>query len=453
MLSLFSVLFTPLRGRREGHFMRCFWLALGTLIMSTLCYRPGITHTSVVAWGAYTNQMTPWLVCLCGFISLLAMILSTSGVNTWLSVQGVRMFGTLLTLTNLVITLCFLVSSLLWFYVLFEASLIPMFLIIAGWSPYRERIEATYYMVVYTVGASLPLLLVIAYLKSPLSKVLSPLIQSEVSVLPTEAICCSCLLAFLVKLPMYPFHLWLPKAHVEAPTAGSMLLAGVMLKLGGFGLVCSLTMFGHYFTNTHLWLVSSLALVGGAIAAGNCLLQPDLKAAIAYSSVAHMSIVIYGAASLNTWGLNACALTMISHGLTSSGLFCLAHWVFELTSTRQLSSLGGLHITARSLSNWGLALLSANIPTPPWLSMAGEVMVLPSIASHQSHSLLLLPLALMMFLGAAFSLSAYVEIFMGPPAQVADQGDLEKGSHLTLYAHLTPLLGLMFFVDKMVCLV
>nr|USS60643.1 NADH dehydrogenase subunit 4 [Nipponacmea nigrans] len=447
LLGLASILFS-LKGR-QGHFLRTMWMGLGTLSMSYTCYRPGISHTSVVGWGLYTNQMTPWLICLCWFISFLAMILSTSGVNTWLSIQGVRVFGSLMGLTNLMVTLCFLVSNLLWFYILFEGSLIPLFLLISGWGPYRERIEASYFMVMYTVGASLPLLMVIAYYKGSLSKVISPLVLGEVTTMPTSIICWACLVAFLVKLPMYPLHLWLPKAHVEAPTAGSMLLAGIMLKLGGFGMVCSLNMFSHYFNN-ELWLISSISLIGGALAAGHCLLQVDLKSAIAYSSVAHMSVVIYGASSLNSWGLNACVLTMISHGLTSSGLFSLAHWVYELSATRLLSSLGGLHLTARSLSNWALALFSANIPTPPWLSITGEIMMLPSISAHESHFLLFLPLALMMFLGAAFSYSVYVEIFMGTQRQAVVLADLEKGSHLTLYGHVVPLLGLMFFLDKMI---
>nr|USS60637.1 NADH dehydrogenase subunit 4 [Nipponacmea sp. JM-2022] len=446
VLGFISMLFSI--SREEGHFMRCVWAGLGSALMCLLCYRPGVTHFSVIGWGLYSNQLTSWLVCLTWFITFLSLVVSTSKVS-WSGVRSLKAFGVVVWLINLAVSLSFLVSNLLWFYILFEGSLVPMFYLVAGWGSYQERVEAGYYMVMYTVGASLPLLMVISFCQGSLSKSVCSLMLSEVSVLPSSVICYGVLMAFLVKLPLYPLHLWLPKAHVEAPTAGSMILAGVMLKLGGFGVVCSLDMFSHYMSG-ELWVVSSFALVGGMLAAGYCLLQVDLKAAIAYSSVAHMSLVIYGAMSLNSWGMNSCTLTMVSHGLTSSGLFCLTHWVYELVGSRLLSVVGGLMVSARSLSLWGVALLSANIPTPPWLSIAGEVMVVPSIMAHETHYLLIFPMAVMMFMGAAFSLNIYVELFQGSSNQTLQMKDLDKVGHLSLYGHVVPLLGLMVMMDKMV---
>nr|YP_492561.1 NADH dehydrogenase subunit 4 [Lottia digitalis]ABC00933.1 NADH dehydrogenase subunit 4 [Lottia digitalis] len=431
----------------KGHFMRTMWLAFGAVLFSLTCYRPGYCQTNVLGWGFYTTHFSPWLIILTWFISFLAMMVATPKIG-WDTPQSQKTFGLCVMLITLIVSLSFMVSNLLWFYILFEGSLIPMFYLIAGWGAYQERVEASVYMMMYTVGASLPLLMIIAYHHGSLSKSTANLLPQEVTVLPSIIVCYGVLMPFLVKLPLYPFHLWLPKAHVEAPTAGSMILAGVMLKLGGFGMECSLSMFGHYFSG-ELWAVSSFAILGGLMSMVHCLLQVDLKAAIAYSSVAHMSLVIYGAASMNSWGMFSCSTIMISHGLTSSGLFCFVHWIYDMTGTRLLSVASGLLVSSRSLSFWALAFLSASAPTPPWLSIAGEVFTIPAMLSHESHHILLFPLAGMMFLSATFSFSLYVELFQGSSSQVLPRKDIEKIAHLSMYSHVMPLLGLMLFLDKM----
>nr|YP_010266100.1 NADH dehydrogenase subunit 4 [Scurria scurra]UHY95074.1 NADH dehydrogenase subunit 4 [Scurria scurra] len=445
LILLFLSMFCSLTGQK-GHFMRSIWLAAAAILASFIAYSPMNSANKIIAWGFYSNQLSSWLVMLTFFISFLAMVVSTTKIQ-WSTTHSQKAFGAAVILISLFVSICFVISNLLWFYMFFEGSLIPMFFLVAGWGAYQERVEASTYMIMYTVGASLPFLLLIASCSGTLTKPLFPTVTQVVDILPPSVIWYSSMMAFLVKLPLYPFHLWLPKAHVEAPTAGSMILAGVMLKLGGFGLICSLIMFSHLFPQL-LWVVAAFALWGGMMAMLHCILQVDLKSAIAYSSVAHMSLVIYGAVSMNCWGLCSSTMIMISHGLTSSGLFCLTHWVYDLTGARLLSVVTGLLMTSRPLSTWGIILLSANIPTPPWLSMVGEVMALPAIFSHESHSILIIPLVGMMYLSAVFSLSIFTELFQGTPSQTSTHSDVEKVAHLTLYAHSGPLLGMMTFIDK-----
>lgn len=147
--------------------------------------------------------------------------------------------------------------------------------------------------------------------------------------------------AFVVKLPMFIVHLWLPKAHVEAPVAGSMVLAGVLLKLGGYGLLRVSGIFIRV-ANRFSWFWVSLGVIGGVLVRLICLRQTDIKALIAYSSVAHMGLVLAGIRTLGVWGARGAVVVMVGHGLCSSGLFCLANVVYERLGSRRLYIRKGL---------------------------------------------------------------------------------------------------------------
>nr|YP_009926429.1 NADH dehydrogenase subunit 4 [Metacarcinus magister]QNH68772.1 NADH dehydrogenase subunit 4 [Metacarcinus magister] len=310
---------------------------------------------------------------------------------------------------NLILLLClvFTFSSLDYFlfYISFESSLIPTLILILGWGYQPERIQAGVYMLFYTLTFSLPLfgsLLACFYFQGSLVINLSSPVECGEFLKGLWYF--STILAFLVKLPMYMFHLWLPKAHVEAPVAGSMILAGVLLKLGGYGLVRVLILF-QSVSQDYSWLWVSLGLIGGAYISLVCLRQVDMKSLIAYSSVAHMSLVLCGLMVFSWWGLSGAVIVMVGHGLCSSGLFCLANIVYERTGSRSLLISKGLLSFMPSMGLWWFLLSISNMASPPTLNLLGEISLIVSVVSWSKMSML--GIALLSFFSAAYSLYMY----------------------------------------------
>nr|YP_004327742.1 NADH dehydrogenase subunit 4 [Unio pictorum]ADE18125.1 NADH dehydrogenase subunit 4 [Unio pictorum]ADE18138.1 NADH dehydrogenase subunit 4 [Unio pictorum]ADE18151.1 NADH dehydrogenase subunit 4 [Unio pictorum]ADE18164.1 NADH dehydrogenase subunit 4 [Unio pictorum]ADE18177.1 NADH dehydrogenase subunit 4 [Unio pictorum] len=317
------------------------------------------------------------LVSLTILISGLSMLASVRDVQK-LNNKTVEFIFSILVLT-LVLVFCFSVGSLLNFYIMFEFSLIPILLIILGWGYQPERLQAGKYMLLYTVSASLPLLVLIVLILSKGGSVFWgwSFLKFEWGWLAT--FCAS--LAFLVKLPIYGFHLWLPKAHVEAPVAGSMILAGVLLKLGGYGLVRFFYTLELFSTLT-ISIIFCVGLMGGIVASMVCFAQNDVKALVAYSSVGHMSLVMGGVYSNTDWGWLGCLLMMIAHGLCSSGMFFLASETYKCYGTRSLFLVkGGLVLVPGVALCWFL-MCAINMAAPPSLNLWGELMLGISILSY-----------------------------------------------------------------------
>nr|ANF05066.1 NADH dehydrogenase subunit 4 [Mierspenaeopsis hardwickii]AQZ21920.1 NADH dehydrogenase subunit 4 [Solenocera alticarinata] len=291
------------------------------------------------------------------------------------------------------------------FYISFESSLIPTLILILGWGYQPERLQAGMYMLFYTLFASLPLLVSLLSFYSVSGSLTLGLVDL---VLGEKFIFClwylATVFAFIVKLPMFLVHLWLPKAHVEAPVAGSMILAGVLLKLGGYGLIRVLPLFPE--CNKELsWLWISISLVGGVIVSLMCLRQVDIKALIAYSSVAHMGLVLCGLVVFGWWGLNGAVVVMIGHGLCSSGLFCLANMVYERVGSRSLLISKGLMNFMPSMALWWFLLSAGNMAAPPTLNLLGEIMLIISVVSWSKLSMLFI--SVLSFFSAAYTLYMY----------------------------------------------
>nr|QOW08830.1 NADH dehydrogenase subunit 4 [Carpilius convexus] len=308
-----------------------------------------------------------------------------------------------LLLLSLVIT--FSSMDYLLFYVSFEMSLIPTLILILGWGYQPERIQAGIYMFFYTLTFSLPLLgsLLLYYnFNGSLIMNLSESIyfSSSIEVVWYFA----SVLAFLVKLPMYMFHLWLPKAHVEAPVAGSMILAGVLLKLGGYGLIRMMILF-QGMSMKFCWVWVTLGLIGGVFISLTCLRQVDMKSLIAYSSVAHMGLVMCGLMNFSWWGLSGGVIVMVGHGLCSSGLFCLANIVYERVNSRSLLVSKGLLSFMPSMGLWWFLLSISNMASPPSLNLLGEISLMISVLSWSKVSML--SLSLLSFFSAAYTLYMY----------------------------------------------
>nr|UBQ33992.1 NADH dehydrogenase subunit 4 [Plerochila australis] len=291
----------------------------------------------------------------------------------------------------------FTCSSLFVFYLSFECSLVPTMFLIFGWGYQPERLMAGFYLIFYTLFASLPLLAGIFYLWSSNGTTFYFLINIDLNFY----FFLSMIMAFLIKMPLVIFHFWLPKAHVEASISGSMILAGVLLKLGGYGLMRVMVFLTPmvYMFNTY---IISLSLFGGVFCGMICCMQLDLKVLVAYSSVCHMSLAIMGLFSLSLWGLWGSFILMLAHGLCSSGLFCLVNILYERSGSRSLMINKGFLILMPNLCLFWFILCSNNMGSPLSMNLFGELMLIIGLLSWTSVSFLYL--MFMSFLACVYSM-------------------------------------------------
>nr|AMK97176.1 NADH dehydrogenase subunit 4 [Homola orientalis] len=330
-------------------------------------------------------------------------VLSKQKVKTTENFSSVFLIVNILLLLFLVFTFC--AMNYLLFYIIFKMSLIPTLVLILGWGYQPERLQAGIYMLFYTLFLSLPLLVSLLSFYNFNGSLSLGLINISLDYYFVNSIWyLSTILAFMVKLPVYLFHLWLPKAHVEAPMAGSMILAGVLLKLGGYGLIRVLILFRNISLN-FTWLWISLSLFGSFIISLMCLRQVDMKSLFAYSSVSHMGLVFCGLMIYNWGGLSSAVLLMVGHGLCSSGLFCLPIMVYERVGSRSLLVSKGLFSFIPSMSLWWFFLGVSNMEAPPSLNLLGEISLIMSIISWSKIKNVVI--MLVSFFSAAYTLYLY----------------------------------------------
>jgi proton-translocating NADH-quinone oxidoreductase chain M len=362
-------------------FYSFFWSLIIWVLFSDS--RGIIQYYTKITWKSHMGEFFTFGV---DGISLFFIILSTLLVllcilASWDSIAiHLKEFLVAFLFLNFVLIGAFCSLNLLTFYVFFESTLIPMFLIIGFYGSRERKMLAAYYFFLYTMLGSVLMLLAILYIRVQVGTVdYATILVILFSYLEEKVLWLAFFLAFASKVPMLPVHLWLPEAHVEAPTAGSVILAGVLLKLGIYGFIrFSLPLFPKasiFFTP----LVYTIAVVGIVYSSFTAIRQTDLKRIIAYTSIAHMNLVILGVFSFNINGIEGAIMQSLSHGLVSSALFLIIGIVYDRFKTRIVRYYGGLTIVMPVYSLIFLFFTLANISFPGTSNFVGEFLVLAGI--------------------------------------------------------------------------
>nr|YP_007624510.1 NADH dehydrogenase subunit 4 [Tragopan temminckii]ACR44426.1 NADH dehydrogenase subunit 4 [Tragopan temminckii] len=398
---------------------------------------------NLTLWTGIDQISTPLLVLSCWFLPL--MIMASQGhLQHEPHVRKQMFISTLITIQPFII-LAFSTTELMLFYISFEATLIPTLILITRWGNQPERLSAGIYLLFYTLISSLPLLISILYLHSKTGTLHMPIMKlthpspsiSWTSLLSSLAF----LMAFMVKAPLYGLHLWLPKAHVEAPIAGSMLLAALLLKLGGYGIM-RVTLLMEPLSNYLHYPFLTLALWGALMTSSICLRQTDLKSLIAYSSVSHMGLVIAASMIQTQWSFSGAMILMISHGLTSSLLFCLANTNYERTHSRILMLTRGLQPLLPLMSIWWLLANLTNMALPPTTNLMAELTIMIALFNWSPPTIILTGTATL--LTASYTLYMLLTTQRGIlPTHITATPNSNTREHLLMTLHIIPMLALI----------
>jgi NADH-quinone oxidoreductase subunit M len=428
---------------------------------------PGLQFETRLPW--IPSWGVNYLIGLDGYNVLLVMLTAFLGplvvAGAFSAIQkDVKLFYAMVFLIQFAMLGTFVAQDLFVFYLFWETMLIPMFLLIGIWGGER-RIYATFKFVLYTAFGSILMLAAVIYLVYSLqtttgvvSFAFADLYRAKLPVPVQTTLLIAFGLSFAIKVPMVPLHTWLPDAHVEAPTAGSVILAGVLLKMGTYGFMK--LGFPLFPDATQLLIPTILTLSVISIIYGACLalVQDDIKKIIAYSSISHLGYVMLGLASLDLIGIQGAVIQMVSHGLTAAGLFLMVGMIYERCHTRELAAYGGLAKLLPVYSMFFMVLTLASIGLPATSGFTGEFLVLlgafrgtwPAFVAGNSYPLLMSALAVTgVVLGALYMLRfAQRFLFGASKAPHAPLTDLVLREKLILAAIVVAIFALGIFPNE-----
>ncbi len=368
-----------------------------------------------------------WLVLLTTFLMPICVACSWKSIDT-----RVGEFMALFLLLEALVIGTFVALDLLLFYLFFEAVLIPMYLIIGIWGG-KNRIYAAYKFFLYTLAGSVLFLLAVLYLYFTFNTTDIPTLMAQAPSMGLEVqkwLWLALFASFAVKVPMWPVHTWLPDAHVQAPTAGSVILAGILLKLGAYGFLrFSLPMLpdaSHYFAD-FVFVLSVVAVVYTSLVA---LVQEDMKKLIAYSSVAHMGFVTLGIFSFTQQGVDGAMFQMISHGVVSGALFLCVGVVYDQMHTREIKEYGGVVNVMPYFAAFFMVFTMASAGLPATSGFVGEMLVI--VGTYQAAPWAAAWAATGLILGAAYMLWLYRRVVFGEVTNphVSEMKDMNSGQWL-----------------------
>lgn len=335
-----------------------------------LSLKPAMGFWVIDGFSLYFIIITTWTILFCGVFLF---------VDSSLSNRRFFIFLVLLVCLEILVLFTFLTFDILWFFIYFEASLLPIYILIICYGSKERRVFAGFLIVLYTLFGSIGVFYTISYLLSAFGSTSLCVLNGKLSYFEQLVLWWGFFIPLAIKVPMYPFHLWLPEAHVEAPTEVSVILAAILLKVGGYGFLRILWPLFPISCVVYAPLVITMAFLSLLWSSFTSFHLMDLKRIVAYSSIAHMNLSVIGVFSGEPTGISGSLFLMLSHGYTSAGLFVLIGMLYKRFGSRTLSYFGGI---GRLMPKWGFTfylLMLINAGLPGAMNFAGEFLVFISL--------------------------------------------------------------------------